>query len=222
MGVFMDITWLGHDAFLFETDRGSIISDPYVAGAYGGAVAYKQIEDVADVTMVSHDHPDHGGYKELPGKPEVVKDSGQFNINGISFKGIDTFHDRSSGTKRGPNTVFVFKAEGLTVCHLGDLGHTLDAQKAGEIGAVDILFVPVGGTFTIDHKEAWQVVETLDPKIVFPMHYKTDALDFALDKVGVFLEGKSNIKRIPGSKVTLSTDDLAGDRKIYVFEKHKY
>ena len=217
----MNITWLGHDAFLFETEKAKIISDPYVAGSYDGAVGYKQIDEHVDIAMISHDHPDHGGYQDLPGNPEVVKDPGSVTVKGIPFKGIATFHDKTKGAERGSNTVFIFEVEELRVCHLGDLGHLLDEKTVAEIGEVDILFVPVGGFYTIDHQEAWQVVMALAPGIVFPMHYKTDVLDFPLDQVDTFLEGKSNISKIDGYQIKLNKNDSSGDKRIIVFTKHK-
>ncbi|MCR4438929.1 MAG: MBL fold metallo-hydrolase [bacterium] len=218
----MNITWLGHDAFLFETAKGvKVLSDPYVAGSYDGAVGYKPITEVVDVVFVSHaSHPDHAGHKNLPGAPEVVLGAGRHEAKGITFKGVATFHDKSGGKERGHNTVFVMEADELRICHCGDLGHTLAPAQVQEIGAVDILFVPVGGFFTIDHREAWEVVEALKPKIVVPMHYKTDVLGFPLDKVDEFLKGKRNVERIKGSSFEVSKETLPKERKIVVIEEH--
>ncbi len=218
----MKITWLGHDAFLFETEQGvKVLSDPYVAGSYDGAVGYKPITERVDVVFVSHDsHPDHAGHKGLPGSPQVILGAGSHEAKGISFKGVGTFHDKSGGKERGRNTVFVMEADGLRICHCGDLGHTLSPAQVEEIGPIDVLFVPVGGFFTIDHQEAWEVVMALKPKIVIPMHYKTDVLGFPLAKVDEFLKGKKNVERVKGSSFQISKGALPEEMKIVVIEEH--
>ncbi len=219
----MKITWLGHDAFLFETEGGvKVLSDPYVAGSYDGAVGYKPITAEVDVVFVSHDtHPDHAGHKDLPGSPEVVLGAGVHKTRGITFKGVATFHDKSGGKERGRNTVFVMEADGLRICHCGDLGHTLTPAQVQEIGQVDVLFVPVGGFFTIDHREAWEVVNALQPKIVVPMHYKTEVLGFPIAKVDEFLKGKQNVERVKGSSIEVSKETLPARMKIVVIEEHQ-
>lgn len=218
----MKITWLGHDAFLFETGKGvKVLSDPYVAGSYDGAVGYKPITEKVDVAFVSHDtHPDHAGHKNLPGAPQVVLGAGVHEAKGITFRGVATFHDKSGGKERGRNTVFVMEADGLRVCHCGDLGHTLSPAQVKEIGPIDILFVPVGGVFTIDHKEAWEVVKALKPKIVVPMHYKTEVLGFPLSKVDEFLAGKQNVERVKGNSFEVTKETLPSEMKIVVIEEH--
>jgi L-ascorbate metabolism protein UlaG (beta-lactamase superfamily) len=186
----MKIKWLGHSAFLITTESGvKVITDPYKSGSYGGAVGYDTIEDAADVVLVSHDHDDHSCVESVCGDPIVLRDAGEHESKGLKFKGIETYHDNSKGRERGKNTVFVFEADGATVCHLGDLGHTLSADTASEIGKVDILLVPVGGFYTIDADEATSVVDTLNPCVVIPMHYKTKKLGFQIDGVEKFLKG---------------------------------
>ena len=75
----------------------------------------------------------------------------------------------------------------VRLAHLGDLGHALDAATVKAVGKVDVVLVPVGGFFTIDYKEAAQVVESLAPRIVVPMHYKTAATDFPITTEDDFL-----------------------------------
>ena len=218
----MKITWLGHDAFLFETSDGvKILSDPYESGSYNGAVGYKPIDEVVDVVFCTHEHADHGAHAQLPGNPHVILGGGTHEDRGIAFKGINTFHDKTQGSERGENTVFVFNIEGLTICHLGDLGHSLTAQHKEQIGTIDLLFVPIGGVYTIDHEEAWEVVQFLSPKIAVPIHYKTDVLNFPLTDVNTFLRGKSNVQKINASEFEISTDTLPKILKIVVFKEHK-
>jgi L-ascorbate metabolism protein UlaG (beta-lactamase superfamily) len=125
----MKVKYYGHAAFLITSDRGTtIITDPYKPGAFG-AMSYGKISDEADVVLVSHDHDDHNSSGELPGNPEVVRTPGRRSVHGIEFNGIPTFHDTSSGKERGENIIFSFTVDGITFCHLGDLGHALSQNE---------------------------------------------------------------------------------------------
>lgn len=213
----MRIKWLGHAAFLFTAEDGTkILTDPYVPGAYDGAVGYSPINEKADLVTVSHDHADHNGTNQLPGSPQIIKGKGTWTVKGIKITGIGTFHDHKGGRERGVNTVFVYEIEQLRLVHLGDLGHIPDEATAKSIGRVDILLIPVGGTFTIDAKEARQVVDLLKPRLVIPMHYKTPKLGFAIAGVEEFLKLSSEVKRTGQSEVALSPTNLLEKTETWV------
>ncbi len=215
----MKIKWYGHAAFLITSNQGvKIITDPYESGAYGGQLAYGKINDQADIALTSHDHADHNDTKSLPGSPQIVKGSGTKTVKGTSFKGIATYHDPSKGSERGANTIFTFSVDGLKVCHLGDLGHVLTDKELAEVGPVDILFIPVGGYFTIDSKEATQVGEQVKPKVLIPMHFKTEKCGFPIAPVEDFLKGKTNVKRTKASEVTFDQASLPSKMEIVVLD----
>ncbi len=215
----MKIKWYGHSAFLITSNQGvRIITDPYESGAYGGQLGYGKINDQADIVLTSHAHEDHNDTKSLPGSPQILKESGTKSLKGVSFKGIATYHDSSKGSERGPNTIFAFSVDGVKVCHLGDLGHVLSQKEIAEIGPVDILLIPVGGFFTIDSKEATQVGEQIKPKILIPMHYKTEKCGFPIAPVDDFLKGKTNIKRSKTNEVTFDQASLPSKTEIVVLE----
>lgn len=213
----MKIKWYGHAAFLITSSQGvKIITDPYESGAYGGQLAYGKITDQADIAITSHDHADHNDTKSLPGSPEIVKGGGTKSVKGISFKGIASYHDPSKGSERGSNTIFTFSVDGIKICHLGDLGHLLSEKEIAEIGSVDILLIPVGGYFTIDSKEATKVGEQIKPKVLIPMHFKTEKCGFPIAPVDDFLKGKANIKRPKTSEVTFELASLPSETEIVV------
>ncbi|MFB3885159.1 MAG: MBL fold metallo-hydrolase [Thermodesulfobacteriota bacterium] len=215
----MKIKWYGHSAFLITSDQGvKIITDPYESGAYGGQLSYGQIKDRADVVLTSHDHADHNDPKSLPGSPEIVKGSGSKTVKGISIKGISTYHDPSKGSERGANTIFSLAVDGIRICHLGDLGHILSEKELAEIGPVDILLIPVGGYFTIDAKEATRVAEQIKPKVLIPMHFKTEKCGFPITPVEDFLKGKSNTKRPKASEVAFEKKAFPPQMEILVLE----
>jgi len=122
------------------------------------------------------------------------------------------------GTKRGRNMIFVVKIDGIALAHLGDLGHMLDEQILRSMGKVDVLLIPVGGTFTIDAAKASIVVDQVKPKIVIPMHFGTPSLQFRLQKVDAFLQGKERVKRLDTSSVDLSPKDLPDQVEIWVLK----
>jgi L-ascorbate metabolism protein UlaG (beta-lactamase superfamily) len=83
---------------------------------------------------------------------------------------------------------------------------------------VDILLIPVGGLFTIDPKEATQVAEQIKPKVLIPMHFKTEKCAFPIAPVDDFLKGKSNTRRSGKSEVSFSKGTLPQQTEIVVLE----
>jgi L-ascorbate metabolism protein UlaG (beta-lactamase superfamily) len=138
-----------------------------------------------------------------------------FSQEGIGIKGVQTFHDKVSGTKRGKNIVYNFRIDGLNVCHCGDLGHLLSLEQINEIGKVDILLLPIGGRVTLDASGAAEVMKQLNPAVVIPMHYRTKAmgiLGFIFGKVDTFITvSKKDAKNYKELDVNLSNiKDLPG------------
>lgn len=212
----MKIKWLGHACFLITSRDGlRVITDPY---AVGGGINYSPIKETADVVVVSHDHGDHSNVSTVQGKPEVVKGSGTITARGIQFKGIASYHDASQGTQRGLNTVFCFAIDNMKLCHLGDLGHALDPEQVNEIGAVDILFVPVGGFYTIDASVASHVCDQLKPKVVIPMHFKTPKCDYPIAGVDDFLGGKKDVRRVGNSEADFERERIPAATEIVLLQ----
>jgi L-ascorbate metabolism protein UlaG (beta-lactamase superfamily) len=212
----MKVKWLGHSCFLITSKDGTrVITDPY---AVGGGINYSPIKETADVVVVSHDHDDHSNVSAIQGKPEVVRGSGTKTAKGIQFKGIAVYHDASQGNQRGPNTVFCFTIDGIKLCHLGDLGHMLSPGQVNEIGAVDILFVPVGEPYTIGAFVASQICNQLKPKVVIPMHFKTPRCAYPIAGVEDFLRGKKDVRRVGTSEVDLEQGKLPAATEIVLLQ----
>jgi len=217
----MTITWLGHAAFCIQSESGiTIITDPYEAGSYDGALAYAPIEEEADIVTVSHQHADHYHPRGLVGHPDILTGTGTRTIGQLTFKGIPSFHDPSNGTERGENTIFVFDVDGITICHLGDLGHLLSDEQLAEIGHIDVVFIPVGGLYTINAAEATEIVERLAPGIVIPMHFKTASCAFPIAPVDDFLSEKKNVDLLDSSELFMTKDLVPSETHIKVLE-HK-
>jgi L-ascorbate metabolism protein UlaG (beta-lactamase superfamily) len=215
----MKIRWNGHASFTI-TSAGNltIVMDPYEPGAFGGGIGYRLIDAAPDVVTISHDHADHNYVQGFANRPTVLRAAGE--AKGLKFRTVDTFHDNAGGAQRGKNKVFVFEVDGVRICHLGDLGHRLSAAQVKEIGPVDVLFAPVGGFYTIDHLEAADAMEKLNPRVVIPMHYKTDKCGFPIAAVGQFLAGKPGVKQLEADEIELSAATLPAAREIIVLRHH--
>ncbi|MGI5939220.1 MAG: MBL fold metallo-hydrolase [Thermoleophilia bacterium] len=213
----MRLTYYGHSSFLVETRDGTrVILDPYVPGCYDGAVRYGAITDAADVAIASHTHPDHAGIDAIPGKPLVLVQPKTETIGDLRIKGVDVFHDGSHGSERGSNTIVILDDGDVRLVHLGDLGHLLTPDIVEQLGRVDILLIPVGGHFTIDHDEATEVVKALEPRIVVPMHYKTNRIDFPIAGVDPFLAGQGRVERKTSSTIEVTNGTLPKERSVIV------
>ncbi len=216
----MKIQWIGHAAFLLVTDDGTrIITDPYESGSYGGALGYGPIQMAADIVTISHEqHEDHNYTKAVQGDPVIIKGLVEENkdIGGINIHRVHAFHDKSKGKERGENYISIIKADGLSICHMGDLGHILTNEQIKDIGQLDVLLIPIGGVYTIGPKEATKIINQLKPRIAIPMHYKTSKCGFPLATVDEFLEGKEKIKEKDDTTIEIQADSLPQATEIVV------
>lgn len=208
----MKIKWLGHSCFKITGEKGiRIVTDPF-----DNTVGYKVPNVEADIVTTSHDHFDHNFTEAIEGNFELINKVGNFYVKDVNIKGTPSYHDKVKGRKRGNNIIYTFEVDGIKVCHLGDLGHVLNENQIESIGGVDVLLIPVGGNFTIDAKEAADVVEQLKPSIVIPMHFKTPVMNFPIDGVDVFLNEIGGGENTNSQEIEINKEDLKGGRKVYV------
>lgn len=200
----LTIAWYGHSCFMITTGNGlRILTDPF-----DETVGYELPAVEADVITVSHEHFDHNNVKIVKGLPKVLVGQVDEVIDDTRFRGISTFHDTKSGALRGSNTVFVIETDDIRICHAGDLGHIPSDSTIREIGHIDVLLVPVGGTYTLDGAGAFEFVRKLSPKIVVPMHYQTAAIKMALEGPELFLSQFTHVERAPGRSYTIDASEL--------------
>jgi L-ascorbate metabolism protein UlaG (beta-lactamase superfamily) len=195
----MEITWLGHSCFLIRGKGQTIITDPCHPD-----LGYRLREPEADIVTVSHFHPGHSYIEGVANEPKQIKSPGEYEIGGTFITGISTFHDNKKGELKGKNTIYVIEMDGITLCHLGDLGHPLGPHLLEELGDVDVLFLPVGEVSTIPVDTAAEIVRQLEPPIIIPMHYKTEAFTGNLSLVGKFLD-KMRIRELEAKPKLLIT-----------------
>ncbi len=204
----MKIEWIGHSCFLIQGENPPvrILIDPYIPGAYDGAIGYRPIHTEVDIVLVTHSHLDHGGQESLPGNPLVVRaDSSAW---GIDFETVDFPHDAEGGGKRGWVKSFVFELDGIQVAHLSDIGDYPEAEKLSRLEEVEILMIPVGGWYTIDGKTAGEICDRVQPNVVIPMHYKTSKVAMALQPVEIFLEGQAKVRQVRQTTLSVSKKEL--------------
>lgn len=207
----VEITWLGHSCFRIKGSQAVIITDPYPPD-----LGYSLGKPAARIVTVSHQHPSHNYLQDIGGDYRVVKGPGEYEISGVLIIGIAAFHDDEGGSKWGKNTVYLMEVDGVSVCHLGDLGHLLTDEQVEDIGNVDVLMVPVGGVHTMGAAMAAEVVRQLEPQAVIPMHYQTPALKRELEPVDKFLKemGMENIE--PRPKLSITRSSLPASTQVFL------
>ncbi|MGB9758013.1 MAG: MBL fold metallo-hydrolase [Candidatus Bipolaricaulaceae bacterium] len=210
----MKILWYGHACFRITAQDGTtIVTDPY-----DESVPYKAPEGPAHIVTVSHEHFDHNAVGRVKGNPEVVRGVGEWTIRGIHIRGISSFHDPKGGKERGRNTIFKYVVDGITLAHLGDLGHTLTAEQLRPLEDVQVLMIPVGGFYTIGPKEAKEVVQGLSGvRVVIPMHYRTELVkDWPIRPVQEFLEAVDLTVREFKGEAELTAQNLPKEREVWI------
>jgi L-ascorbate metabolism protein UlaG (beta-lactamase superfamily) len=198
----MDITWYGHACFRLSERNVVVVTDPF-----GDELDYNRPRVRADVVTISHEHPGHANRIGFRGGPRFFDGPGEYEVKGVFITGTATYHDSRSGAVRGRNTVFLFEFDGLTVCHLGDLGHVPTQAQVEALSDVDVLLIPVGGLHTIDASKASEVITEIEPRLVIPMHYKTPAEKARLHTSDKFFRamGLAPVPPVPELRVTKSS-----------------
>lgn len=204
----VEVIWHGHSCFELRENGLTIVHDPF-----GSIPGIPDPKAEADIILCSHSHWDHNNADAVKKEDsEILEEfAGTKTLKGLEIKGIGTFHDEKRKGARGKNSVYVYQLEGVTFCHLGDLGHDLNDEEISAIGQVDVLFIPVGGFFTIGPDVATSVVAKLKPKINVPMHYRAPMMGgmfSSLKPIEAFTKGKENVQQIDGPSIQITKDTL--------------
>lgn len=211
----MNIIYLGHSCFKVGGNQATFVTDPY-----SPEVGLKMPQLTADIITISHGHYDHNYTQTIRSKKReelfIVNGPGEYEISGVSIFGIPSFHDKSLGKERGNNTIYIISLDEIRLAHLGDLGHILTDEQTEEINGVDILFIPIGETYTLDAKDAVEVIGQIEPKIIIPMHYQLPGLKIKLAPVEDFLKemGMKETKTI--NRLVVSKGKLPEEREVVV------
>ena len=213
----MTIVWHGQACFTIQSGDQKVIIDPF-SDTIGLTVPSLE----GQMVLVTHDHTDHNNITAVAGDPFVVDGAGEYERQGVRVLGVTSHHDDKQGAERGMNVVYKVYIESLSVVHLGDLGQTqLSNEQVEQIGEVDVLLIPVGGVYTIDGKDAVNIVQQLQPSVVVPMHYKVDSLNIPLNTADDFLTAMGAQDAEPQDKFTIkkrSTPEEDGRTQVVVMK----
>jgi len=209
----MQINYLGHSCFKIRSKNTILLTDPF-----DESIGFPLPRTKADIVTISHEHKDHFCLDNVEGEPFIVNGPGEYEIADVSVFGLAAFHDKVGGAERGKNTIYTIRTEEVSLCHLGDLGHKLNDQQLEEVNGVDVLFIPVGGTYTLGPKEAVEVINQVEPKIVIPMHYRVPALESSFAQSLLPLEDFLNEIGVPEAKsvdkLIVSKTNLPEEREV--------
>jgi L-ascorbate metabolism protein UlaG (beta-lactamase superfamily) len=209
----MELTWYGHSCFRLS-DRGTtIVTDPPADD-----LGYERPRIRADVVTISHEHAGHNNRVGFRGGPRFFDGPGEYEVKGVFVTGIATYHDGRNGSVYGRNTIFVFDFDGVTVCHLGDLGHVPSQSQVEDLSDVDVLLIPVGGLHTIDTPEAAEVISLIEPRLVVPMHYKTPVETAKLQSVDKFLKEMGLAPMPPQPELKVTKSSLPEDTQVVILD----
>jgi len=226
----MDITWLGHSAVRIKGSQLVIVTDPY-----DDSIGSVMPKTKADIVSVSHDHPHHSYVEAVEDNPRVLSGPGEYEIGNFYISGMGTARypkpavkeaenddegseQEATNWNRQINTVFTFRSEGLTVCHLGAIGQTLSARQTEDLNQADVLIIPVGGNSTIDIGKAVQLVSSIGPRIVVPVHYRINGIDEDQEPVERFLGEVGALDVTPQTRLNVSATNLPRDMTVAVLQ----
>ncbi len=210
----MQIQYYGHSCFKLTVKPGGRATEDIVLffDPFGKDLGLRPPQGQADVVFISHDHFDHNNIAAIKGDPVVINTPGEYAVKGINVVGLDAFHDKEEGAVKGRSTIYILETEELKICHLGDLGCDLTGKQLEEIDGVDILFIPVGGNYTIDGKKAAELIKKIEPAIIIPMHYKIPGSTAEIEDESKFCNEMGNCPKEKVVKFAIKKKDLEGKK----------
>lgn len=207
----LSVQWLGHTCFLFTGGGSRILVNPF--RTLGCTAKYRPPNVAADLVLVSSQLLDEGAVEAVSGNPRLIYEPGVYEFNGTQFQGIATDHDRVGGKRFGTNVVWRWTQSGINVLHLGGAAAPITIEQKILMGTPDVVLIPVGGgAKAYNPQEAKAAIQVLNPKLVIPTHYRTQAADAACDIVALdeflaVMDGMP-VRRSNSDAITLRTADL--------------
>ncbi len=210
----MEITWYGQTCFrLSERGLATVVTDPFPP-----EIGLTFPRPRAHIVTVSYDDPQCRYTSGVRGPSKLLDSPGEYEIGDVFVTGISTFADGKRGATRGLNTVFTFNFGGLTVCHLGKLGHVPTQSQVEDLGMVNILLAPVGGGGSLSPARASEVISLFEPGIVIPMYYKVKGLQAKLGTLGRFLKEMGLEKADSHETLKVSRSNMSEETRVVVLE----
>ena len=209
----MELTWLGHACFRIRAKEATVITDPC-----DKSTGYSLGRPTADIVTISIHDRAHDYVEGVAGNPRVIDGPGEFEISHVSIVGITTYRGKEKQPESGRNIAYVIELEDLHIGHLGGIGHVPTSDQIEEMSNVDVLLVPVGGGESLDAPPAAETVSLIEPKLVIPMHYKTDIEKQKLDPVDRFLREMGAKSVEAQQKISITRSSLPAETQVLVLE----
>ena len=166
------VNYIGHSTFLIESPQLVRIATDFND--------YVRSPLLPDIATMNHAHTTHYSNHPDPGIKHVLRGWSDdqkparidVNFKDVRVRNVPTnIRTFEGGTERHGNSIFVFETANLCIAHLGHLHHTLSQQQLNEIGRIDVVFVPVDGSYTLDLEGMIEVLKSLKAPLMIPMHY---------------------------------------------------
>ena len=208
----MEITWLGHSCFRLRNEELAIVTDPFP-----DSIGLRLGEPRALAVTVSHQHANHSYWEGVAGDPMILKGPGEYELSGIYVTGMMTLPgEGDSPGKR--NTAYLIEMDNLRLCHPGDVSNALAARQVEALTPVDILFLPVGGVCTVEVSQAIEMLRSLEPRVVIPMHYGLPGLPVGLKGLDSFLREMGLQDVQPQARLNISSTSLPQELRVVILE----
>jgi L-ascorbate metabolism protein UlaG (beta-lactamase superfamily) len=212
------LTYIGHSTFLIESPQLVRIATDFND--------YVKPTVLPDIATMNHAHSTHYSLSPDPGIKYVLRgwseDQKPARID-VQYKDVrvrnvpTNIRSFDGGTERHGNSIFVFEVANLCIAHLGHLHHTLTQQQLNEIGRVDVVLVPVDGSYTLDLDGMVEVLHAMKAPLMIPMHYfSAYTLDRFLQRVRQ--EWDVEVAEIPS--LVVSKASLPAKPKVLVLPGH--
>ncbi|WP_392534723.1 MBL fold metallo-hydrolase [Nostoc sp. C117] len=216
----LSVKWLGHTCFLFTGSGAKILVNPF--RSVGCTAKYRRVTVVPDLVMISSQLLDEGAVDVLPKNAKLIYEPGVYDFQGIKIQGIAIDHDRKGGKQFGSNTAWSWKQGGINILHLGGAAAPITIEQKILMGRPDLLLIPVGGSAkAYNAEEAKQAIQVLNPKLVIPTHYRTQAADAnacdisPVDNFLTLMQGMK-VRRSSADNISISPKDLPENGEIQV------
>jgi L-ascorbate metabolism protein UlaG (beta-lactamase superfamily) len=200
----MEIYWLGHGCFRLRGRDATVLMDPC-----SPATGYRIGKVNADLVTISRNMPANSNREAVQGDAKFLERPGEYEVEGVLVTAIATDEkDRDDGFSR--NIAYVADIDDIRVCHLGDIQQVPTGDEVEEL-TCDVLLIPVGGGPVLNAEKAAEIVSLLDPRIVIPMLYKTDASKEDFQPVDRFIKEMGAEAKTPEQRLNINRSGLPHD-----------
>ena len=208
----MDIIWLGHSCFRLRSGDVLLVTDPFP-----DSIGLSMGESEAQIVTVSNRHPNHCYAEGVQGIPQIIEGPGEYDLHGIYVLGLVT-SSAEGDPPEARNTAYRVEMDGVSLLHLGDLRAPLGTGRIEELVPVDVLFVPVGGGCTLPLGQVVELIQSLDPKLVVPMHYGLPGVAVSLQPIDPLLRELGVRDVQPQARLSVTRSSLPQGLQVVVME----